>query len=633
MTPITPTMPESTAVSEKKQPSRQTSFLILAAAWMTGMAIVVPAEWLRLREVSASPAGWAGWFFDWNVDTTPYFLLLTFAPVLWYVTERYRSPSVPPPVAESTTCSLDERAGKPCLGAACVGMLSLIVSWWVAWQPMGGEPPLRFGELPPAYHDEYSYLFQAQTFLAGRTWFPSHPAFPELFDQVHVLNEGKFASRYFPGTGAWIAPFLAMGRPYWGHWIAGGLTAGFVFLAGWELSGRNAAWWAGLLTAFSPGLALFSNLLLSHHPTLVGLFFFLWQYLRMLRTGSATHAVLAGCGLSFAMLCRPMTAAGFGLPFGCWFVWWMIRGSRWKFLPAMGLPLLAGVIVMTAYNHSITGTWTESPYQLYTDIYTPRHVYGFNNVVRGEHHLGPKVLEHYDKWAENLDWKLARKNVFQRLLASGQWIWGLVPLALSLVVVLGYEIFAAKEEGRCPHIWLIVAAILSLHAAHIPYWYDGIMHWHYVFETAPLWLLLSAVASTRVAAMSVQRLGVRWIDACWKGMFVAAFLVNFIPLAPFWSASKIGLGVNNIGFSRLNYEACREVVQQGVTERPAVVLVVPDAADRHIDFVTNSPPLDGEVLFARWKPGLSDKRQELERAFPGRIFYILDAARLQLRRF
>ena len=66
----------------------------------------------------------------------------------------------------------------------------------------------RFGDLPPAYHDEFSYQFQAKTFLAGRLSFPSFAPMPELFDQMHVLNEGRFASRYFPGAGLWLAPFV-----------------------------------------------------------------------------------------------------------------------------------------------------------------------------------------------------------------------------------------------------------------------------------------------------------------------------------------------------------------------------------------------------------------------------------------
>ena len=129
-----------------------------------------------------------------------------------------------------------------------VAFLSIGVSAWIADQRVGGQLNLRFGSLPPAYHDEYSYLFQAKTFLAGRVSFPSHETVPEIFDQMHVLNEGRFASRYFPGAGAWMAPFVAMGHPYWGQWLAGALCALFIFWAGRELGGNGVGLLAGALS-------------------------------------------------------------------------------------------------------------------------------------------------------------------------------------------------------------------------------------------------------------------------------------------------------------------------------------------------------------------------------------------------
>ncbi|MFN0199124.1 MAG: ArnT family glycosyltransferase [Planctomycetaceae bacterium] len=652
MAPNAPTIPESTIVPESYLVTRRRFFTVLGLAWGLCLAWTGGAEWLRFREAIASPTGWGGWFFDWNVDTTPYFVICLMAPLLWYYHHHFSRRTILEADRQqvSATNRTDKVAAK-CGGALCVGILSVGVSIWVAWQPLGNQPMRYFGELPPAYHDEYSYLFQAETFLAGRTWFPSHAEFPQLFDQVHVLNEGKFASRYFPGTGLWIAPFLAIGHPHWGHWFAGGLTAAFVFLSGWELGGRRTAWWGGLLTAFSPGLALFSNLLLSHHPTLAGLCFFHWQFLRMLRTRSAGSTFAAGCGLSFAMLCRPMTAAGFGFPFGVWFLMWCFskpklpddqassssrseatwQATPWRYVAMMGTPLLVGVCIQILFNASITGKWNTSPYQQYTDIYTPRHVYGFNNVVRGEQMIGPKVLEHYDRWAENLDGNLAIRNVGHRLLASGQWTWGLAPLAMGAIVVLGFRRHPHQLTGSRPGLGLTFASIISLHVAHVPYWYDGIMHWHYVFETAPLWLLILACASARIDEMAFE-IGEAWAKRWWRAMVAASLLVNFAAIPPLWPVSRIDLGVNNLGFSRIRYAVVRELIEQAVA-KPAVVFVIPDASDRHIDFVTNGPRLDAEILYARWKSASANDREKLERVFPGRRFYVFDAARKTINEF
>ena len=302
---------------------------------------------------------------------------------------------------------------------ACLAT-SLAATGWIASTEIvveEGKPPMRFGDLPPAIHDEFSYLFQAETFLSGKLSFPSSPRMPELFDQMHVLNEGRFASRYFPGVGMWLAPFLALGHPYWGEALAAGLASFFVFWAARELAGNRVGLAAGLLTALSPGMGLFGNLLLSHEPTMAALACFLFFFLRLMRTDRPSDALWAGCALCFAMLCRPLTAAGFALPFGIWFAARLVkdlmarRPGRFRSAFVFAAPLAIGLAGLFFYDRAITGSGFLTPYQLYTDIYTPRHVYGFNNVVRGEQRLGPKVLDNYDHWAENLTPRLAVENV------------------------------------------------------------------------------------------------------------------------------------------------------------------------------------------------------------------------------
>ncbi|MFN9938755.1 MAG: hypothetical protein ACK56I_04710, partial [bacterium] len=106
---------------------------------------------------------------------------------------------------------------------------------------------MPFCRLPPAYHDEYSYLLQAETFLSGRISFPAQQVCPELFHQIHVLNQPRTASRYFPFTGLWVTPFLAAGFPIVGHWLAGGIACVFFSLTLRHLTSRIAALAGGLL--------------------------------------------------------------------------------------------------------------------------------------------------------------------------------------------------------------------------------------------------------------------------------------------------------------------------------------------------------------------------------------------------
>ncbi|MDZ4684205.1 MAG: hypothetical protein SH850_03895 [Planctomycetaceae bacterium] len=539
---------------------------------------------------------------------------------------------------------------------------------WVTGQQLSG--------LPPAYHDEYSYLFQTQSILHGRWTWPGHPTHPELFDQMHVLNEGRMASRYYPGTGFWLAPWLAMGQPYAGQWCAGAIAAALVYWIGRELGGRRAGWFAGIAFAVAPGPALFGNLLLAHHPTLLALMLFLFGMTRAQRTFAGTDFTMAGIGLACAMLCRPATAAGFALPQGVWCVVQLLKslapsppssgervGVRGRALPGvsennpndesvsersapspdpsppktgeggpnriapmllgLGLPLLVGLAVMLSYNRVVTGNWTTSPYQLYTDIYTPRHVFGLNNVLRGEQHLGPKVLDDYDRWAENLTPPLAWVNTLNRLIISGLWTLDLPLLAITAVLSLVSAITLRDRSA-----WLL-ASIVSLHAMHWPYWYVGIMGWHYVFETAPLWCLLFGVLSSRL-------IGQWWADrrvllpAWWCGLLVIAWLGMYVPVSETWPARWVN-GVASIRYPRRQHAEFRRWLKQRIGDEPALVLVDAGAQNPHLDLVVNDAGLSGPLLLGRYRPGQTNL-DEVAAAFPDRVVYVVRWEQRELER-
>ncbi len=450
---------------------------------------------------------------------------------------------------------------------------------------------------------------------------------PQCFDQMHVVNEGRFASRYFPGAGVWLAPFVAIGHPYWGQWIAGAIAAMLIFWTGRELGGNGVGFLAGLLTAASPGIGLFSNLLLAHHPTLLGLSLFIYTFFRLQRTGRLADAFFCGCGLSFAMLCRPMTAAAIGLPFGIWQLWHLLRGISGNDLPAasfparlrvsiaLGAPLLAGFAILMIQNRAITGSFTVSPYQLYTDTYTPRHVYGFNNVVRGETKLGPKVIDNYDRWAENLTPSLALRNTKNRLIAAAHWTFSIPMVAMGTVA------FLLLLPGHDRRWWLIFAAVVSLFAAHVPYWFVGIMNWHYVFESAPLWVLMFA-GGTQWLMYNWRTSGRMGMPVWWGACILLTVMISLTAD----DGTHLKAAVDEVAFSRIKYEQFDRMIDRSVNPKPALVLIEADPADRSIDYVTNDPDLTGpdltgEVLRGRFRPGETNAA-EVVRTFPDRSCWL-----------
>lgn len=583
--------------------------------WCAAVAVFLAAESSRFAELPTI----AAWFLHVDFDALAYLTLLLAAPLVWWL--RGNGPGPIGPIQRWLARRYErflETSSRPATGSCWrPAILSVLVaSSSLAASAVVGA---RFDNLPPAYHDEYSYLFQAETFLAGRVSFPSHPA-ARLFDQMHVLNEGHFASRYFPGTGLWMAPFVAAGHAYWGHWLAGAICSVFMFWIGRELAGDGAGLIAGLLTAFSPGMVLFSNLLLAHHPTLAGLGVFILGCLRMLRSGDLTWGLFSGAGLAFAMLCRPMTAVGVALPFGIYLLYWAMRSQqrstriqRLRAILCLGLPLLCAGAGLFAYDKSITGSGWLTPYSLYTDLHTPRHVYGFNNGERGDLRQGPRVIKNYDQWAENLTRELALANAGTRIVASGKWTLGLIPLTLALAG--GIVLWKQLPIG----IWLILSAIVSLHAVHVPYWFVGMEDHHYVFEAGPLWAVWVAVVT--IAAFRTWRSERRGVMCFWWGaVLAAAVIMNATISSGVWSA-PLKQGIGRVAFARTEHGRFAKLAAIRAVPRPALVLVDSDPAERHIDYVVNSPGLTAPLLIGHYIPE-TVSLEEVRRLFPDRIVFV-----------
>ena len=601
----------------------------IAAAWLITTGVCGYFEYQRLLAALESPAGPLAWFTNWDAETTLPFLVLLALPVLCLIGWSGRPQKA---LSEQRSSS----AGVRVFGCCLVFSVSLAASVFVGQQSVlvsGHEQndSVAFSDLPPAYHDEYSYLLQAQTFASGRlSWAPisSHS---DLFHQVHVLNEPRTSSRYFPWTGMWIALFLQSGKPIIGHWLAGALATVFFYLTATECLRSRAALLAGLLIGCSPGLAMFSNMLLAHHPTMLALSLFLWTMVRLLQRPSVLLALVSGTALSLAMLGRPMTAAGFALPWGLLFGWRIVRCSdpewatrRAKLVAAMGCPLLAGFGILGILNNSITGSFTHSAYQEYTDVYTPRHTYGFNNGIRGDAQQTSKVLKSYDQWAENLTWPLAMRNVGYRCLASAQWTLGIIPLVMGLVLVLLRTILPQNDTLHQTSILrLIIASVFSLHVVHIPYWFSGIMHWHYVFETAPLLLILFAAGFAsgcdELAFLTSRRMSQAWL-AC---LVVAVLLPAWCSVEATWGYSKIASATSELAWSRRRFEVFQRITDSDVVAKPALVLVDETASDPQLSYIINDPEYLNDVLVARL-PETEAKIQQLQLDFSERSLYRFD---------
>ena len=623
--------PTNSSIESHQQAGRTWLWFV----WLLTTGVAAKLEVSRFQASVESPGGVSSWLVFWNMETTLPSVLLLLFPVLVFASRHRRLSG-----AEKQLTWQPSRRGLTFL-VGCVFLVAFACSWKIGAKPIPVQSGLQtasvpFASLPPAYHDEYSYLLQARTFLDGKVSYPGMAVRPDLFHQMHVLNERRTVSRYFPWTGAWIAPFEALGLPILGHWLAGALSAVLFSLALLELAGWRAAIAGGILIALSPGIAVFSNLLLAHHPTMLALSLFLWAFVRMMATNRLRHASLAGTGLALAMLGRPMTAAGFALPFGIWLLFHMLRNRQhWRLAIGFAVPLVCGFAVLAVVNQEATGSIFRTAYQEYTDTYTPRHRYGFFNAELPDDQDMTKVLTAYDEWATNLTPGVAMKNVWNRLFYSVQWSLGFIPLLFGilmagrlLVPVFDEDISSALFRRR--GLILLAASIVSLHIVHIPYWFDGIMHWHYVFETAPLLLLLAGTGLVFAGEIMCRLLTPKM--ACgWIFSFVAVTLLpGWVELPFFDNTSKVSAAVSEQAFSRTRFAAFRQVTSSDSITKPALIMIDERNSDPQLSYVINPPDLAADVLTCK-RPETEGEIKELAAAFADRSLYVFEPQTMRFR--
>jgi len=451
--------------------------------------------------------------------------------------------------------------------------------------------------LPPAYHDEYAYVLQAETLLGGRL---AEPATSDLapYKQMHVLTYPAFASRYFPGTAILLAPFVAGGVPWAFGWTVAGLTCGFLYLAGREHS-PAAGCWTGLLAATAPMSATFANVILSSGPTILAFAVFLWAAGPSLSKRNPWRPLLAGLAMAFAFLCRPVTAAALGLPYALYFGWRAFHRTPADFRRRFVIMTYAFFCVAAAllpFNFASTGDPLETAYSRYIRVFTPSHVYGFYNVERGKAARGAYVETAYDDWALKSDEctpttapRIGADRAV-RFLAGG--MGGLA--TFGALAVLAFFALAAGDDREL----LAALSILGLWLAYLPYWFEGLFGFSYFAEAfAPFCLLVGVALAKLIAALRAA------------GFPVTGLALGLLPVVRSLFTLVVTLPLQFAPGSELIHP--RNVQQQIVDTEAgllksakAPILLLFDADPRvavHSTLVHNSPRRDGPVVRAWYR--------------------------------
>jgi hypothetical protein len=204
---------------------------------------------------------------------------------------------------------------------------------WTAAHPgavaAGVFPMLCAGSLyafhgHPLSMDEYSALFQAEIFAAGRLsgTFPTEllgrlnpPWFQNMFLSASPIT-GAVSATAWPGFSLILAPFVWLGAPWAANPAIGALSVLAIHRLVHEVSGsREAAGWAVLFTLASPAFVVNCITFYSMPAHLL----MNVLYALLLLKPSATRALAAGLVGSLALtLHNPLPHLLFAVPFIAW---------------------------------------------------------------------------------------------------------------------------------------------------------------------------------------------------------------------------------------------------------------------------------------------------------------------------
>jgi hypothetical protein len=484
--------------------------------------------------------------------------------------------------------------------------------------------PARFGWPQPVLHDEFAYIFEAETFAQGRLTNPPPPGPPEFFETFHHLISPLYIAKFPPGQGLALALGVLLGHAIIGMWIINGVWAVALY---WMLRGIAPFKWsllgavAGIATygAFSYwGQTYWGGSVLALGGTLT-----FGGALRLLkRRGCPIGAsILAGLGCGIMALTRPLDGFIFALFPAAVILWLALRPasknnprSSVARLLAFIVPALAGVGFMLFYNTATTGNPLQFAHRLYDETFVPRLVlFVWQKPGPTPPHEPPYLTDYQNAYADNmaadpLTWDDQLANALGFAADQREFFFPLPTLPLVLFGLLA----ALSWRDRVARFALGSLAFVIIPFAILRYY--GFPHYAAAWSAPVLVLMIQGARHATIGLLRRHR------GLCWLPFTACAALLLAAP-----AGAAIGvMHRGSPGWMGPPYYWARD--RQGVTDilterfqktghRQLVAILYPPGHNPHNEWVFNSPdPATQPVLWARSIGVQAD--QQLFAAFP-----------------
>ena len=248
---------------------------------------------------------------------------------------------------------------RPLVRNQALALLLAFAAAMVVYSTWGGL------DRPGLFHDEKAYLFQARTYTTLH-WTQPTPPVPELWEQVHVFVEPRYASKYPPGFPAVLALGAAVGLPGLIPILLAAGTAALLFVFGARVVGRWPAFAASALWVASPVNTTWRAAYFSESLTCLLWLAWSWCAWTYRRDGGRRFLVATSVLVVFAGITRPVTGIALAAPL-VWVLWPRLRAAAGRrdavMAFAAGLALCA---VVPVWNHAVLGSWRAVPYAAYS---------------------------------------------------------------------------------------------------------------------------------------------------------------------------------------------------------------------------------------------------------------------------
>ncbi len=438
----------------------------------------------------------------------------------------------------------------------------------------------------PNSGDEYSYIFAAKTFLAGRLWNPL-PPLHDLFSSWHIVFwHEKWVSVYSPGWPLLLAAVMGLRLP---PWLAAPLCGGVLLFAVLKLGQKRDGALGGLLAAALVALSPFflfnaGSYFSGISAAMVGLLF-CWAALAFLEHPRWPNAISAGLALGMLGLIRNQNVVLFGLPFAVQFLL-QARQRHYCLAPGIilaGLPFLAALLL---YNHAVFGSLLPN-----INIEDPFVRFGLFPIDDLGRHLTP------------LDELMF---IAQRMIMLVNWS--------SLFLVLGYAASFAFLVSRRQFSFLdFIFPAYVIGFMSVPFFGGNQYGPRYYFEAFPLFIL--TVVSALIPLLREPRF------SRWRSFSISMTAAHF--------AACLGALAVIAPFARTLIDQRMDVYDQVRVQhlRNAVVVIhsktgaISNKSMDQRDLTRNGITIDGEVLYVLDIPS---QLQKLRLLFPDRQFYIYE---------